>query len=179
MSANHCRIEKLAEGAAGDWADIADILLLSAPRQRLARAADTAAFIAHWTDYYRYQEANLIYVARTMENRLAGYLMGCSDSRAAASCLAHHAGFALFADLHAAYPAHLHINCRPEYRCQGIGGRLIQAFAEDLRDRSVGGVHVVTAKAARNVRFYQRNGFQYAAERTYQDRRLLFLGRHL
>ena len=179
MTNNRCRIEKLAKGAAGDWADIGDILLQSAPGGRVVRTADTAALIAHWTDYYRYLEPNLIYVARNVEDRLAGYLMGCSDSRAAASSLAHHAGFTLFADLHAAYPAHLHINCRPEYRSQGIGGRLIQALSEDLRVQSIGAVHVVTAKAARNVRFYQRNGFQHVAERTLQGRRLLFLGRRL
>jgi len=172
------RIEKYSDSAdaAKDWAEIEAILLMSA---RQTQIADKQAFVAHWTDYYRHNQASLIYVARTVEDRLAGYLAGCEDSQAAASALAHHAGFALFADMHAAYPAHLHINCRPEYRSQGIGGQLIEAFSEDLRDRSVGGLHVVTAKGARNVRFYQRNGFRHIAERVEGERHLVFLGRCL
>jgi len=175
------RIERLANSTdiARDWADIEAILLMSVPLERQALVTNKPAFIAHWTDYYRYNQAELIYVARTAEGLLAGYLMGCADSRAAATSLAHHAGFALFADLHSAYPAHLHINCRPEYRTQGIGGRLIQALRKDLRDRSIGGVHVVTAMGARNVQFYRRNGFRQIDERVEQDRRLLFLGQHL
>ena len=45
-----------------------------------------------------------------------------------------------------------------------FGGRLIDCFASRAARAGVPGLHVVTGKAARNVGFYQRQGFVVIAE---------------
>ncbi len=87
--------------------------------------------------------------------------------------------YGLFADLFADFPAHFHINCRPDVRGRGVGGRLAERFVSLCEAAGLPGVHVVTAEGARNVAFYRARGFDRAVERTAGEKTLLFLGRRL
>jgi ribosomal protein S18 acetylase RimI-like enzyme len=58
------------------------------------------------------------------------------------------------------YPAHLHIDLLPELQGQGYGRRLMQLLMTTLRDRGVGGLHVVPLASNQGaVAFYERLGF--------------------
>lgn len=58
------------------------------------------------------------------------------------------------------YPAHLHIDLRPQAQGQGWGRRLIEALIETLRERGVPGVHLVAdATNTSALAFYDRLGF--------------------
>ena len=57
------------------------------------------------------------------------------------------------------FPAHLHINLAAAFRSQGIGAQLIEAFAGHAKRAGAPGMHAVTGKGMRNVRFYIRCGF--------------------
>ena len=85
------------------------------------------------------------------------------------------AKYEVFADLFPAFPAHLHVNTRPDRRDRGLGARLVEAFAGECRAAGLAGLHVVTGAEARNRPFYARLGFTRAVERGP----LLFLGRPL
>lgn len=62
------------------------------------------------------------------------------------------------AALRASFPAHLHINLDASVRGQGLGGRLVDAFAMDLKARGgVPGVHVFCGQGP--VKFYLAQGF--------------------
>ena len=77
------------------------------------------------------------------------------------------------------FPAHLHINLARRFRNRGIGARLIEAFAEIARQAGAPGLHVVTGRAMRNVRFYERCGFVERGSTRRNGRELVFLGRQL
>lgn len=65
------------------------------------------------------------------------------------------------------YPAHLHVNLRPESRGLGVGGRLLGAHLDDLRARGVPGVQLSTTVENRAaLALYERAGFTLHARRS-------------
>lgn len=80
-------------------------------------------------------------------------------------------GFAKFEDelyaddLLQKYPAHLHINLLAEHQRGGLGGELLGAFEEKMREKDVRGIHLVTTDANKKaVPFYKRNGYEIVRE---------------
>ena len=84
-----------------------------------------------------------------------------------------------FARLTRLFPAHLHINLDQRFRGQGIGARLIEAFAAIARRAGAPGVHAVTGRGMRNVGFYQRCGFFERGSALWNGGEIVFLGRSL
>jgi ribosomal protein S18 acetylase RimI-like enzyme len=87
--------------------------------------------------------------------------------------------YAIFKDLFKKFPAHLHINLSGRCRGYGVGSILMQSMLETLREEGLSGVHLVTSPDARNVSFYQKNGFDVNVERALRTTPLLFLGQRL
>ena len=67
----------------------------------------------------------------------------------------------------------------PEARDQGIGSRLIEAFADHAADSGVPGMHVVTGEGLRNVGFYLKCGFTTVRVFPWNGRSLVMLARAL
>ena len=57
-----------------------------------------------------------------------------------------------------------------------LGGRLIAAFADVAANAGASGMHIITDKAARNVRFYTRCGFAELGATFWNGREVVFLG---
>ncbi len=160
--------------------EIEAIFFASAARRDFADGDARRAFRAAWLDPYRAHWPDLLWIAREADGAIAGYLAGCLDSRAAQALLAaRQPDYPLFADQFDRYPAHFHVNCRPDRRGRGIGAALVAAFAAQCRERGAPGLHLVTAAGARNVAFYRRQGFDREIARPAGGRPLLFLGRRL
>jgi GNAT superfamily N-acetyltransferase len=67
------------------------------------------------------------------------------------------------------YPAHLHIGVLPEWRRQGIGTILMQAYAIYLRQREVPGYHLYASSYhPLGVAFYQKLGMAELGEFTWR-----------
>jgi GNAT superfamily N-acetyltransferase len=64
---------------------------------------------------------------------------------------------ALVETLRRDYPAHLHMNVAAGARGRGIGGALLEAYLDALRERGVPGVHLFCG--AGPLGFYGRHGF--------------------
>jgi ribosomal protein S18 acetylase RimI-like enzyme len=63
------------------------------------------------------------------------------------------------------YPAHLHINLLPGHQRGGLGGRLIGAFEERMREKGARGIHLVTTdQNIKAVPFYRKNGYEIVRE---------------
>jgi GNAT superfamily N-acetyltransferase len=77
------------------------------------------------------------------------------------------------------FPAHLHINLAPAYRSRGLGRALVGAFAARAAAAGVTGMHVVTGKGMRNVRFYERCGFEPVACAPWNGREVVLLAKDL
>jgi GNAT superfamily N-acetyltransferase len=155
------------------------IFFVSAGRTTFADDAERSAFRERWLGRYLVHDRGHVFLARDHVGAVAGYLVGCLVDPARTDRFRDITYYAGFADLTARYPAHLHINLDPAWRNQGIGGRLIAAFAEQAAGAGAEGVHVVTAAAARNVGFYRRSGFAALREAQWNGAAILFMGRDL
>lgn len=143
--------------------------------------AERTAFHERWLGRYLAHDPNWFYVAitgrtATSDGVVAGYLAGSLDDPARTPRFADIGYFRDLAPLTARYPAHLHINLAPAFRSRGWGERLIAVFAADARAAGAPGLHVVTGRGLRNVRFYSACGFAEAGTFIWNDRELVLLG---
>ena len=142
------------------------------------------AFQALWLDQYLLHERDLVYLAVTQSRapagvQVAGYLVGCRTNPALSPRFSELGYFQTFAAQCAAFPAHLHINLDAGARNLGMGRRLIETLCVQLAREGLPGVHVVTGRDQRNVRFYLHNGFQEMARAPRGSTDVLFLARRL
>jgi GNAT superfamily N-acetyltransferase len=174
------RIGRLTEMLAGfgdaELAPIETIFFASSNVQQFADDTERAAFRERWLGRYLAYWPQDFFVASAADGRIVGYLAGCLEDPAALSLFADLGYVDTFADLSQSYPAHLHINLDPGWRSGGIGTQLIEAFCAHAA-----GVHIVTGRASRNVRFYERNGFRLlrTTRSQWSDAEIAFLGRAL
>ncbi len=69
----------------------------------------------------------------------------------------------------ATYPAHLHINLSERWRGQGLGGKLMTAYLNQLREIGLPGVHLETTdQNGIACKMYERFGFRLIARQTSQ-----------
>ena len=165
--------------APGLWRAVEEIFFLSAARQGFATAQDRREFLVRWTGYYHECEPEGVFLGISKDGRVAGYLTGCADSKGASRLYRDIPHYRLFEDCFEAYPAHFHVNCHPDFRNRGIGTQLVGAYQAQCARAGLPGVHVVTAPGSPNVAFYRRCGLDFAVERSWQGRQLLFLGMRL
>ena len=145
-----------------------------------APGSERDAFRERWLGRYLRGGSDVVLLALAGEDMVAGYLVGALENPAKQSRFADIGYFRTdFADLTPRFPAHLHINLAADFRSQGIGAQLIEAFAAQARRASAPGMHAVTGKGMRNVRFYTRCGFVERATALWNGREIVFLGREL
>lgn len=156
------------------------IFFASAGRSSFASSAERAAFRERWLGRYLRGGSDIVLVARDGTGAVAGYLVGAVEDPAGQDRFADIGYFrGAFRDLCRRYPAHLHINLAAGFRNRGIGARLIAAFAAHAASAEAAGLHVVTARAARNVRFYARCGLAEAGGTCWNGRDIVFLAKSL
>ena len=126
------------------------------------------AFRERWLGRYLGGGSDVVLLATTRENQVVGYLVGALDNPALQERFVDISYFrTAFADLCRRFPAHLHVNLTAAHRGLGIGAQLIEAFAAAAAQAGAPGMHVVTGRGMRNVRFYERCGF---TERGFVER---------
>jgi GNAT superfamily N-acetyltransferase len=157
-----------------------DAIFFEASGRIFASPKERAAFRERWLGRYLLGGSDVVLVAEDRNGAVAGYLVGALEDPATQDRFADIGYFrGAFRALCRRYPAHLHVNLAPAYRSRGIGARLIAGFATRTAEAGVPGVHVVTARDARNVRFYARCGFVELAAAPWNDRQVVFLGKPL
>lgn len=172
------------DGQDARLAELEAIFFEASATKSFASDGDRAAFQERWFGRYLVHDPRWFYVAiapaeDSGEGAVAGYLAGSLDDPARTARFADIGYFVDLAGLTARYPAHLHINLAPQFRSRGWGERLIAAFAEDARAAGAPGVHVVTGRGVRNVRFYAACGFVEVGSVIWRDHELVMLGRKL
>jgi len=175
------RVPDLAAGACCWLSQVEEIFFTSSTVQTFASAAERSAFRDRWLGRYLDHWPGSFLVALEPGGSVTGYLAGCLIDPATHPLFADLGYVADFADLSAGYPAHLHINVHPDWRSAGIGAHLIEAFAAHAAQAGSPGMHIVTGRAARNVRFYERCGFRVlrSTRSPWGAAEIAFLGRSL
>jgi GNAT superfamily N-acetyltransferase len=160
-------------------AQVEDIFFEASGRT-FAPGAERDAFRERWLGRYLRGGSDVVLLALDRTGAVAGYLVGALEDPAGQERFADIGYFrADFRDLCRSYPAHLHINLAPAFRNRGLGGRLIADFAARAADGGAPGMHVVTAKSARNVSFYRRCGLAALRIAGWNGREVVFLGKPL
>ncbi len=144
-------------------------------------ASDEArlAFRERWLGRYLTHFPQYAFLALSPGRTVRGYVIGSVEDPARLELFRDVAHFTSFRALTSQYPAQLHINITPAWRSQGLGARLVDTFCQAARGAGAPGVHVVTARGMRNVRFYEAIGFREAGHTSIEGRDLLFLARSL
>lgn len=156
-----------------------DVFFQSSNTKSFASEESRRAFRDRWLGRYLTHDPRWAYVALTPDGRVAGYLVGSLDDPALTPRFADIAYFPRFSTLTARFPAHLHVNLGDVFRGSGVGSALVQRFCSEAAAAGAGGVHVVTSRGARNVRFYERNGFFEAGHDGEGAKEVVFLARTL
>ena len=157
-----------------------DAIFLETTAQPPAPGPEREAFRERWLGRYLRGGTDVALLALAGEDTVAGYLVGALEDPALQARFADIGYFRTdFADLTRRFPAHLHVNLAHPFRNRGTGARLIEAFAEVARQAGAPGMHAVTGRGMRNVRFYQRCGFVERACAPWNDGEVVFLGRLL
>lgn len=136
-------------------------------------------FKERWLGRYLQHDPQFAYVAFSAANDVVGYLIGSISDPAITPRFSDLNYRAVFGTLSKNYPAHLHVNLAPDYRGRELGRKLVEQFVADIRTFGVPGVHVVTSSNARNVGFYNRNGFNKVAASGVGEHEIVFLARAL
>lgn len=160
-------------------AEVERVFFAASGTKAFANDAAREAFRERWLGRYLTHDAGHVFVALNGAGRIVGYLVGCLDDPARTARFSDIGFFADFAPLTARYPAHLHVNLDEAARGLGVGGLLVEAFCGQVRDAGLPGVHVVTGKGVRNVRFYERLGFLQRGAAAFNGHEVVFLGRDL
>ncbi len=172
------------------WSDISDdqqqlvgqidsIFFQASTVQDFESAEVRAAFRETWLGRYLVSDADWFYVAMAGPHTVVGYLAGSIEDPARTMRFSDLGFYQDFADLTLGFPAHLHVNVDASQRDRGIGRDLIEVFVSDVTNVGVKGVHVVTDKASRNVRFYSRAGFRELRHSDRDGKSRLFMARGL
>lgn len=159
--------------------ELDSIFFASSNTKAFASDEVRAQFRERWLGRYLTHDPQWAYIAFMEEGDVAGYLVGALDDPALAPRFSDIGYFGRFAELTKRYPAHLHVNLAERFRSGGIGSQLVQRFCADAATSGAPGVHVVTSRGARNVRFYERNGFLEAGSDGEGGKEVVFLAREL
>jgi GNAT superfamily N-acetyltransferase len=160
-------------------AQIDAIFLQTSAKPPLA-GPERQVFHERWLGRYLRGGTDVLLLALAGEDTVAGYLVGALEDPAAKARFADIGYFRTdFAHLTPLFPAHLHINLDQRFRGQGIGARLVETFAATAHRAGAPGVHAVTGRGMRNVRFYERCGFLERGSALWNGSEIVFLGRQL
>ena len=168
----------LAGDAAEVLPQIDEIFFESAVRKDFASKEARAAFHELWLGRYLRHCPAECFVAFDDGSFVAGYLAGSLTSNK--DPLPGPDVYGLFSQkLVTAYPAHIHVNVRRDYRGEGMGALLIAAFAHHCRQHRVRGFHAITAAGSRSANFFQRCGMENVAEAAWNRRPVVMLAQRV
>jgi ribosomal protein S18 acetylase RimI-like enzyme len=154
-----------------------EIFFESSPKKSFSSASEREAFKFKYLDWYAQKCPQYFLVALGEKSEVLGYICGVADTRLHPDLAALHPWFEIFDDCFELFPAHLHINCAESARGRSIGSTLLAVFENYLRSDGVTGVHLVTAPNARNVGFYDKNGYKFTNTEKWQESELLLMGK--
>ncbi len=169
-----------AEGLSPSLVEQIDTIFFEASSRTFPPGPERDTFRERWLGRYLRGGSDALFLALRGEDTVAGYLVGAVENPALQERFADIGYFRTeFADQCRQFPAHLHINLSPAFRSRGIGARLIEAFAGYASGQGAAGMHIVTGRGMRNVRFYESCSFAERGKAPWKGGEVVFLARSL
>ncbi len=176
-----CRVSSLADAVdtGQTRAAMDEIFYHTSQTQSFSDSTKRTAFHERWLGRYLEKWPHLCFYAEDGHGEVVGYLAGCPDNPATSPDFTDHRYYSLFEAECRRFPAHLHVNVRPDNRNDGVGRTLIEAFAAACASEGISGIHAVTADGNRNNRFFESCGLTAQARGEWNGTQLVFCGRVL
>ena len=153
------------------------IFFETSARTHFSSKKDKEEFQYKYLDYYKIYYPQYFFVFCDPDP--VGYICGIPNTLKEKKLFELNLYLHAFRTKYKKFPAHLHINFTAETRGKGLGGELIDYYAEILREEGVVGLHIITNPKAKNVQFYEKHGFHEKEQKTYKGVDLLFMGKSL
>ncbi|MCO4792247.1 MAG: GNAT family N-acetyltransferase [Bacteriovoracaceae bacterium] len=160
-----------------DQEDIEKIFFDNSLIKTFSSHTDREDFFNRWCGQYLKNYPTQFYLA-IIDNKVVGYLAGHTNSKTALKEFKI-PGYDLFQEFYEEYPAHLHINCDLEYQGLGIGTKLMKAFMDEMKEKELPGLHIITSIGAKNSGFYASLGFNILDFKNLKNSKLLIMGKKL
>lgn len=160
-------------------AAVDDIFFQSSNTQLFSSNEARQQFRDKWLGRYLRHYGDCCFIALDQDSRPVGYIAGSLTDPARDPVFADMPHYGAFAHVTERFPAQLHINVHEDARGKGVGRKLIEVFAAHALAKKAKGIHAITSRGSRNIRFYQANGFREAACTLVNNRELVFLARSL
>jgi ribosomal protein S18 acetylase RimI-like enzyme len=157
--------------------EIKAIFFESSVKKEFEGLQEKEAFFHKWLGVYLDHFKKYSFVFLDEESaKVLGYIVCCPDTL---NSLQLTSASAAWQDYYKEFPAHLHINCHQDSRGRGVGSKLLIHLENVLKDQSISGLHLITEESARNISFYEKNGYLPRATRDLEFHRLVFLAKKL
>lgn len=161
------------------WKGVEKIFFESSSKKTFSSPEEREAFRFKYLDWYAKHHPECFFIAIEDNTDALGYICGVVDTRTPEDLTLLHPWFALFADCFENFPSHLHINCGETSRGQGLGSTLLSVFENHMKSQNAAGIHLVTSPGARNVGFYDKNGYKFTKTSEWKGTTMLLMGKSL
>ena len=175
------KIKNIAELSSTELADTIRIFFETSTVKSFENPKFKELFLYRYFGYYQefYPEYFLIALDGKKENCVVGYTCGHPMTFSDIAIDKLQTSLDLFKEIEDEYPAHLHINVSANAQGQGVGSFLISAIEDLFAKKSISGVHIITSCGSKNVKFYERNGFDFKLYKKVNNAKLLLMGKRI
>jgi ribosomal protein S18 acetylase RimI-like enzyme len=158
------------------YQEIEEIFFESSARKSFSNEEERERFQWRYLGFYLTHFAECVWIAKN--ERVLGYCLGMPTTQGP-ELYKLQAHLEMFESYYSDYPAHLHINCHADARGQGLGTKLVKEFEKGMQEMGIKGIHLMTSPESRNRSFYQRLGYTFEIELSYQESPILLMGKRL
>jgi ribosomal protein S18 acetylase RimI-like enzyme len=156
--------------------EITNIFFENTSKKKFENDKQKDDFFNNWLGVYLINYTSEVVVA-DLNNKICGYLAGCSNSILAKTNVGKTIlSYTVFDHLFDKFPAHFHINVSKDSQGKGIGKKLVAHYLQILAKKEISGLHIVTSPNQPNIKFYESLGFKIIESRPFKNWELLFMG---
>jgi ribosomal protein S18 acetylase RimI-like enzyme len=156
-----------------------DIFFVTSGRTSFDSEEAKFKFRYFYLDYFLEHYPDFCFCAIDQTQNVVGYIVATPNTAEDLALFDYHKYLGLFQNHLQQFPAQLHINLSSQVQGRGVGGLLITALEQKLREMNVPGLFLITSQNSRNVNFYNKHQFDQQWVQDFKGNLLIFMGKKL